>query len=378
MSAQPTQNITRFLGMIQNEQPRLIRFCQYLTGDNQAAEDLAQETLLIAWQKQEEITDPGGLAHWLTAIARNVCQNWLRRRSREQQYQIKPVQPPEGQFTIEDMLADDFDVTVALERDELATLLDRAMGLLPAETRSLLMQHHLNSLPQTELAERFGLSSGNVAVKLHRGRLALRQVLLENFREDATAYGFVSAAQDVWQRTHIWCFQCGEHRLLAQHDRQAGVLCFKCPECNLSTYSERPFLRQMKAYKPAFKRILADVHDYYLMSDESGVVPCFRCGLPVRLRLGTPPNMPNHHNAIYAWCTHCGTGHGAESWMSLAHSVPNVRQFWQAHPRMHVLKAQTIERDGHPAVITGFKSLTNANRITVIFDLNTFQILHIE
>ena len=118
MSAPSTQNMTRFLDTVQSEQSRLISFCKYLTGDDHAAEDLAQETLLIAWQKHREITEPDGLAHWLTAIARNVCHNWMRRRGREQRRRAEPDHSSESQFTIEDMLTGDFDVTVELEREE--------------------------------------------------------------------------------------------------------------------------------------------------------------------------------------------------------------------------------------------------------------------
>lgn len=383
MSASAAQLSSDLLATIQAEHPRLVRFCRHLTGDPNAAEDLAQETLLIAWQKRHTITDIDGLAYWLTAIARNCCRAWGRRHRRDLSrcVDVEPLDASPGD--LDDQVAHDGDVTVELEREELATLLDQAMALLPAETRTLLVQHYLDAQPQGELAARFDLAPGTVAVRLHRGRLALRRALLDNFPEQAAAYGFVPTPQDRWQRTHLWCFRCGKHRLLGQHDREQGVLRFRCPEpCTFVgtdlTHSQLPFLRQVKAYKPAFKRVLQDIHAYYLQNAEPGTVPCRRCGRRLPLQVGTPPHLPLHTDAIYAWCEHCRLGPGAESWFSLAQSVPAVLAFWQAHPRMRALPVRLLEQAGCPALATGFESVTDAARIEVFFARHTFQVIHVE
>ncbi len=46
----------------------LVRLCAHLTGDPHAAEDLAQEALLIGWQREHELRDPGKRAQWLAGI----------------------------------------------------------------------------------------------------------------------------------------------------------------------------------------------------------------------------------------------------------------------------------------------------------------------
>ena len=65
------------------ERPRLARLCRQLTHNADAAEDLAQETLLEAWRLRDRLCEPTGLSTWLNAIARNICLRWLRARGRD-------------------------------------------------------------------------------------------------------------------------------------------------------------------------------------------------------------------------------------------------------------------------------------------------------
>src|SRR5215211_2105052 len=50
---------------------RLVRLCATISGDSNAAEDLAQETLLEAWRNAHKLHDPSGADRWLAAIARS-------------------------------------------------------------------------------------------------------------------------------------------------------------------------------------------------------------------------------------------------------------------------------------------------------------------
>jgi RNA polymerase sigma-70 factor (ECF subfamily) len=68
---------------LESERRRLVRLCAAMSGDREAAEDLAQETLLEAWRNRHKLRDPAGAERWLSAIARNVCLRWARRRGRE-------------------------------------------------------------------------------------------------------------------------------------------------------------------------------------------------------------------------------------------------------------------------------------------------------
>ncbi|HST88794.1 MAG TPA: RNA polymerase sigma factor, partial [Ktedonobacterales bacterium] len=128
------RDVGAFEAALAAERARLVRLCARITGDADAAEDLAQETLVEAWRARGRLRDPGGLSPWLAAIARNVCLRWARGRGRElaRRAEIAAAGLDGTPPTLDDLSDGDEDIAVDLERGELAQLLDRALALLPA------------------------------------------------------------------------------------------------------------------------------------------------------------------------------------------------------------------------------------------------------
>jgi len=123
------------------ERTWLVRMCTRFTGDVDVAEDLAQETLLEAWEHAHELRAPEARTAWLAGIARYRYLRWARRRRRDIARLIHVDGEPDapGMLAVRE-LADDVDVQLERERDELATLLNRALALLPVATRPALVQ----------------------------------------------------------------------------------------------------------------------------------------------------------------------------------------------------------------------------------------------
>ena len=70
------------------ERASLVRFCAYLTGSAEVAEDLAQETLYLTWRLRARHGDGEPRAPWLAAIARNVCLRWKREHGGEAVHRV--------------------------------------------------------------------------------------------------------------------------------------------------------------------------------------------------------------------------------------------------------------------------------------------------
>ena len=107
-----------------SERTRLLRWMTKLTGDLNTADDLVQETFIVAWQNRHKLHDSTGVASWLNAIAHNIYKRWLRSQGRRDALEA------DLNLAAEDLVAE-----YELDRSELADLLDKAMGMLPPETR---------------------------------------------------------------------------------------------------------------------------------------------------------------------------------------------------------------------------------------------------
>ncbi|MEM7125240.1 MAG: RNA polymerase sigma factor [Chloroflexota bacterium] len=368
-----------FESLLANERPKLLRFCIHLTHSSQAAEDLTQEALLTAWRQREKATDLNGISYWLTAIARNVCRNWKRRQARESKHSLQ-FEHHDGDEEAKWELADEVDLDVELERDELITLLDRAMDLLPPETRGLLIQHYVEELPQAELAAQMGLKTSTVGVRLHRGKLALRKALFSDFRDDAVAYGLVNPSEVTWTETRIWCVRCGQHRLQGQFHHAKNFLHLRCPKCYRSSGKDESITRSfstglegVKAFKPAYSRILKWSYHYHFENGNPRSVTCYLCGRTNPLRFGIAPWEQQQLNSVYDWCDRCNHGNESNSWHSRALSLPQVRQFWRNHPRMAEIPERYVEVANAPSILVGYESRTDRSKIEIAFSQNTFE-----
>jgi RNA polymerase sigma-70 factor (ECF subfamily) len=366
------------------ERARLVRLCVRLSGDRDAAEDLAQETLIEAWRHQDRLHDQQGADRWLAAIARNVCLRWARQRGRERMRLSFPgYETPSEQ--LESLPAEDVDITVELEREELAELLDRALALLPADTRRVLVEKYIEETPLAEIAARLNLSAGAAAVRLHRGRLALHRVLTTDLRHELAPYGLVAPTDDTWQPTRMWCPLCGSRRLLGRLDPGTGELALRCTNCLLTPDAYIAYsgpcepLRGLKSYRPALSRLMALMDDYYRLKLVNLTVPCVNCGQPTPLRAGAPadcPPLPPQLDVVHIRCAACGAlATTARAAMALC--MPQGREFWRRHPKIRLHSSPTVEAKGHAAVVSSLESLSDSARLDVITDRETYEVIAI-
>lgn len=379
------------------ERVRLVHLCAKITGDRDAAEDLAQETLLEAWKHLNVLRDQSRRVQWLNGVARNVCLRWMRSHQKDRAQLLAPPSDQDASpDRLEDFLADDFDVEVELEHKELVELLDRALALLPAETRTILVKRYVEESPLQEVADQLGLNVSAAAMRLQRGKLALRRVLTTDLRQEIAPYS-ISSTLDQWEETPFWCHLCGQHRLLGIRRPENGQLLFKCPACSPGThrilsYNELPLLKGVKGYRSLFTRLRDWCGHYYWSGLQHGSVPCEGCGRILPVHIGKSEDLPdwvrsNYYENMWTgvdpnrvvaiFCEHC---HGSYKTVLeyLVLDLPEGRQFLQAHPRIRTLPNQEVEAEGRPAIVTRHTSLSDNATFTVVSDYETYRVLRID
>ena len=139
--------------------PRLAAFAERLLDDRDAAEDVAQETLLDVWRRAERYHGRSSGAGWITAIA--------YRRIEALRAAQDPADPIPATAAAPDLIA--ARETTAAVRALVATL--------PREEREAIERCHLEGFTLAEAAAQAGRSVATVKLHLSRGRVRLRRRL---------------------------------------------------------------------------------------------------------------------------------------------------------------------------------------------------------
>jgi RNA polymerase sigma-70 factor (ECF subfamily) len=378
------------------ERERLLRLCTSIVGSRDIAEDLVQETLLEAWRHLENLRDPSRRASWLSGIARNVYLRWLRKTGRDNSRLLLPTEQDTSLPALEEIAADDFDIEVELERKELIELLDRALAQLPEETRLVLIKRYVEESPLSELAEQLGANISTVAMRLQRGKLALRQILTSDMQSEIAPYRILPPETDEWEETPLWCHYCGMHRLLGKRKPEEGRLLLKCPACSpgeneVLSWNHIDILIGVKGYKPLTTRLMTWCNGYYYSGLQKGHALCKGCGRTTPVKLLLPQELPDwaseKSNPLW-WhaeskeplitiaCDSCKSNCNT-SLEGLTLCLPEGRQFLQAHPRVLLLPRQEVEAEGRPAILTRYESVTDSATLTIVSDKATYQVLRI-
>jgi RNA polymerase sigma factor (sigma-70 family) len=379
------------------ERSRLVGLCSKLTGNSDIAEDLAQETLFLAWRRMETLRDPEKRVQWIAGIARNVSLRWLREHGRTLAHSIELPQSTmtHDAQTLEELVVDEFDLEVELERKELIELLERALSLLPAETRTALVKRYVEETPLAEIAGQLGTNTSAIAMRLQRGKLALRKVLTTDMQSEIQAYQ-TSATTQTWERTSLWCYLCGKHRLLGMKQPDRGLFYLKCPACSpgdgVLSKNELPSLfKDIKSFKPAHHRLGEWCHNYYRRGLRDGSAVCDTCGRNVLAKISWPEEIHRlswfnkdkptwvyrqNERLVNIVCSHC-LSINCISLEGLVLSLPEGQAFLHTQERIRFLPYRSIEFAGRPAIVTTFESVNDASRFEVISDAATYEVLKI-
>jgi RNA polymerase sigma-70 factor, ECF subfamily len=154
------------------------------------AEDLVQETLLIAVRTRESFAGRSSERSWLVGILKNKVCDHFRKAGRETSF-------TDLEF-FDDEHSDKFDGQdfwihergpiewqpegrAALDRAEFWAALRECLGKLPQRVADVFMLREIEEVDSRHVCATLNISESNLWVMLHRARMALRQCLELNF-----------------------------------------------------------------------------------------------------------------------------------------------------------------------------------------------------
>jgi RNA polymerase sigma factor (sigma-70 family) len=397
--------------------PRLLRLARLRGAPPDVAEDIVQETLLEAWRCLDRLYDPRGVDRWVDEICRNICRRYARKHASDQRHiMLSASDDGDGQGAWETALLESLpdrdidDPIEALSHQDMALLLDRALGLLPANAREVVDLCYLREMPQREATDLLGLSLSALEARLHRARLQLRALFNGPLRNEAEAFGLAldDASAQGWHETRLWCTLCGRRHLsgmfIAQPDGSIN-LHMRCPDCaqrsdlsdidSSSVHSKGLIqLDGLRSFRPAWKRTMRGTAQRFTQALLAGAYRCPYCGGAASLNLvdknaatipsGTdlPDGLSRHPYQFWVWWTchesrYNSDGHSGFFAASdlIYWSHVETQRFMREYPRSISEPELLVEHAGQPALRLQLADTTSSARLTVLADRQTLRVL---
>ncbi|HLX58443.1 MAG TPA: RNA polymerase sigma factor [Ktedonobacteraceae bacterium] len=372
--------------------PRLLRLAHLNGMSPDIADDVVQETMMEAWRHVENLRDPQRFHAWLDGICRNVCRRYKTPNGAlHRHFSLSNLaRDNETKNAADALLAlpDPFAIDPAeeLSRQDLATLLDRAMEHLSPDTRKLVDLCYLAEMPQREVALQLGLTIGTLELRLHRARKQLQQVLNGALHADAESFGLALDPMQVqgWRETRQWCFFCGKHRMIGIFETQPYgrvALRLRCPACSnrydfdVINSGGLVSMEGLSSFRPAIKRLFQNIGERFWIPLTKGACP--QCNGSALVSIIDSSNVsfpvPPDRYWVRSACSKCGISTTDISTVFI--SYPIVNRFVVQHERCISEPYQLFEHDGRPVICARLTDVMSADQLTVLLDVQTLHIL---
>jgi RNA polymerase sigma-70 factor (ECF subfamily) len=145
--------------------------------DQTEAEDLAQNVFVQVYKSAARYKSTAKFSTWLFTIARNLCLNEIRRRSRHPAESLDATHPDEEQPVIQIEDKKTAAPTEKILESELAQKIDEALADLPENQRTAILLCRQEELSYEEIAAILGTSLSATKSLIHRGRETLKEKL---------------------------------------------------------------------------------------------------------------------------------------------------------------------------------------------------------
>jgi len=151
-----------FKEIFQANSKKIYHLCYGYTGDEDAANDLMQETFMKVWQNLDKFRNQAMISTWIYRIAVNTCLSWLR------------VEKRQAKDELTDNIIENKKEEPS-EKNEQIALLYKCISKLE-ESERIIISMVLDEVPYPEIADISGISEGNLRVKIHRIKSKLTEI----------------------------------------------------------------------------------------------------------------------------------------------------------------------------------------------------------
>ncbi len=161
---------------------KILNYTYRLTGSREEAEDLTQDTFVLAYKNLTSLKEHGKFQSWLFRIAQNnVYQKY--RGTRPQFDSLDEIEAPESSAA-QKLITPHRSPEERLLSDELEQVIQKVINQLPDKHKRVFILSAIQKLSYKEISEIVDRSLASVKSDIHRARVGVREKIRQYLRED--------------------------------------------------------------------------------------------------------------------------------------------------------------------------------------------------
>ena len=166
-------NNEAFVELVRDHQSGLRAYIRSLGIDAMWVDDVAQEALVIAYERREAFDEDLPFRNWVWGIARNCVLNDRRKTARRSRILHENVTDI---LVSTSSASDDL---IELSDSDLARIkaLNECLGQMPEKSQEMVKQRYEKNVKAADLAERLDMSAAAVRKSLERIRTSIRKCM---------------------------------------------------------------------------------------------------------------------------------------------------------------------------------------------------------
>ena len=164
-----------FNHIVNRYKDKLTNFLYRFTYDIDAAQDLAQDTLLKVYINKDSYKQIAKFSTWIYTIASNLAKTELRKIKRRKTFTISDLSTDDREFVIhrsdEDSFENEEDNSVS------GKILEKCLDELDNEFKNIIILRDIQELSYDEISKILKIPLGTVKSRINRGRFKLKDLL---------------------------------------------------------------------------------------------------------------------------------------------------------------------------------------------------------
>lgn len=165
-----------FTVIVNRYRERIHQFVYRYTHNHLDSEDLTQETFMRVFRSRNSYERIARFSTWLYTIATNLIRSQYKRSQKMQTQSLTATDETDQDYVsdlLDPSLGTDDHTHYRLTVDQLR----KALELVPADFRNLVVMRDIEQLSYEEIMEITGLPMGTVKSRINRGRVRLQELM---------------------------------------------------------------------------------------------------------------------------------------------------------------------------------------------------------